>query len=513
MMMKASICKIDCFIFSHQHLAPYCKQLYLDVTNSNNGKITWKILKPIIQGKILYGPGQNSEIKEIMAYANNTMNDMSRLRTFFRSLETTIKMLKTNKEFRAKFDGLLKLAKTPFVQAILGGSVDIETIEMVLDSVINDHQVLLVIETIGNIFDCYNVDRFVPVDSEKELEDVAFELAKKKLFYAAVFFTNDEKSNETTYKLRMEVDNTPVTIENRNRFWFPGPESSFELEMRYHRGFIEIQNSLDVAIIKAKKKKQFMATHPAVSIASTMPSATDDLEFSDNDFDFDSDDDDDNGNDKGQKAEEEEKAKNSNGEESTTTEDPEFEGLTFDDFGSAESSTNSISPLPTSTSLPATSTESTTSINIAELLSAFVGSTSSNSSPKNKSDDDDFDFDNDDFWNFDDDDKNSTTTATVRRKKRQLQGILNMFGANKKDTSKTSSEKELSFEIDEMRFFTKQFPYAKHTRDDFKKGLYLAQAIQMCFFFALILLISSSVRQKIWFKESGNLSVRKKRNK
>lgn len=36
---------------------------------------------------------------------------------------------------------------------------------------------------------------------------------------------------------------------------------------------------------------------------------------------------------------------------------------------------------------------------------------------------------------------------------------------------------------------------------------YLAQAIQMSFFFALIIQISSSVRQKIWFKESGNLSL------
>lgn len=37
---------------------------------------------------------------------------------------------------------------------------------------------------------------------------------------------------------------------------------------------------------------------------------------------------------------------------------------------------------------------------------------------------------------------------------------------------------------------------------------YLAQAVQMSFFFALIIHISSSVRQKIWFKESGNLSVK-----
>ncbi|KAG5682948.1 hypothetical protein PVAND_012265 [Polypedilum vanderplanki] len=458
---------------------PYCKQLYLDVTNSNNGKITWKILKPIIQGKILYGP-VTDETMEIMSYANHTMNDMSRLRSFFRSLETTIKMLKTNKEFRAKFDGLLNLAKTPFIQAILGGKVDIQTIEMVIDSVINEDQVLLVIETIGNIFDCYNVDRFIPVNSEKELEDAAFNLAKKKLFYAAVFFTNDKKTNETTYKLRMEVDNTPVTIENRNRFYFPGPEASFELEMRYHRGFIEIQNSIDVGIIKAKKKKLIEANRPRIS-SKTTTSAPDDLDFSDNDFDFDDD---------------KEEEKNKQQQHDTTTEDPDFEGLSFDDLENTSSETTTKAVTSSTTAAPP--------INIAELLSAFVSGASS-ASPKNNSANDDFDFDNENFWNFDDG-ESTTTKASTTRKRRQLEGLLSMFGA-KSDASKLNPNEEIKFDIDEMRFFTKQFPYPKHTRDDFKKGLYLAQAIQMTFFFALIILISSSVRQKIWFKESGNLSL------
>lgn len=43
----------------------YCKQLYLDVTNSNNGKITWAVIKPLIQGKILYGP-DNERTREII---------------------------------------------------------------------------------------------------------------------------------------------------------------------------------------------------------------------------------------------------------------------------------------------------------------------------------------------------------------------------------------------------------------------------------------------------------------
>lgn len=48
-----------------QFLADYCKQLYRDVASTNNGKITWNYVKPVIQGKILYGP-VNPHTKQIM---------------------------------------------------------------------------------------------------------------------------------------------------------------------------------------------------------------------------------------------------------------------------------------------------------------------------------------------------------------------------------------------------------------------------------------------------------------
>lgn len=400
---------------------------------------------------------------------------MGRLREFFRSLETILKMLKSNKEFRAKFDSLLNLAKSPFVQALLGDSVDIKTIEMVLESVINDEQVSDTIETIGDIFECYSTDRFIEVVSEQELEDVAFELAKKKLFYAGIYFTNDEKSNETAYKLRMEIDNTPVTIENRNRFWFPGPESSFELEMRYHRGFIELQSAIDVGIIKAKKKKQFDALNKDTD---------DDLDFSDIEFD-------DNEEDQLNFDDEDDEEINKKQEETTN-----FIGLTLDDLGGSNESTTTMSLTTTTTAEP---------INYADIFKAFQNKINISETDVKKFSDDD-NFDEDDFWGFDDEEASKSNQSTLSREKRQLESILSMLGIGGGKEKKKNS-KELSYEVDDMTFYTKQFPYPKHTRDDFKKGLYLAQAIQLCFFFALIILISSSVRQRIWFKESGNHTV------
>lgn len=410
----------------------------MDVTNTNNGKITWKLLKPIIQGKILFGPA-NDDTMDIISFSNKTFEDMSRLRQFFRALETSVKMLKSNKEFRANFDNLLNLAKSPFVQAILGGAVDIQTIEMVLDSIVNDKRVADIIETIGNIFECFSVDRFVPVKDEKELEDVAYELAKKKLFYAAFFFNSDEATNETSYKLRMDVDNSPVTIENKNRFWFPGPEGDFELEMRYHRGFIEIQNSIDTGIIKHEKKKQFEANNKAEN--------SDDLDFSDLEFEDD---------------------KNGSAED----EEDDFGGLKLDADGQFDDDNR--------TTTASTATTQTPEINFGDIFKSLQGKINISTSDVDKFADDG------DYWDFDADDSppktDAPTTTTsepsteetatekkLSRPKRQFDSLLSMFGFG--GGSSALKKKVVKFEVDDMTFYTKQFPYPKHTRDDFKKGL------------------------------------------
>lgn len=414
------------------------------MTNSNNGKITWKLLKPIIQGKILYGPISN-ETKDIVSFGNQTFQDMSRLREFFRAIETSVKMLNTNKEFRANFDNLLSLAKSPFVQALLGGAVDIQTIEMVLDNIVNDTRIADVIETIGNIFDCFSVDRFIPVKDEKELEDVAYELAKKKMFYAGVFFTNDGTTNETSYKLRMEVDNTPVTIENKNRFWFPGAEGNFELEMRYHRGFIEIQNSIDTAIIKHKKKKQF---------EEAKEESADDLDFSDLQF------------------EDEHTEAPTSPKPIVTTEHEDFDGLKLDDNGEIDDANKS-------TTATTTAPDQQFDLNYEGIFKAFQDQIKTSDTKVDE-------FDDGDWWNSDDgdgetdsttkvktesdDDQQETTTAALlSRKKRQFDSILSMFGFG--GDSNAEKKQEVKFEVDGTVRHTKQFPYPKHTRDDFKKGL------------------------------------------
>lgn len=189
---------------------------------------------------------------------------------------------------------------------------------------------------------------------------------KKKLFLGGIFFNVSANGSEIvrdySYKIRMDIDNTPITIENRNRFWFPGPMSTFAMDMRYHRGFIQLQHSIDQAIVRVAKRKQFEATLEEI-------------------------------------------------------------------FDSEDSSRDKRSP------------------QFGDFLDFFLGS------------------------------------------------------------SKSESKPEVKYNVDDFKYFTKEFPYPMYKKDTYKTGLYLYQAVQMAFFLALIIQVGSAVRSRIWLRESGNYTV------
>lgn len=322
---------------------------------------------------------------------------MNKLKVFVKSIDETFSMLKTNEKFRDKFKALIDLAKSPLVQAFLGDSVNIDLIESVLKSILTDERISNVVNVISNIFECFSADRFIPVKTEKELEDLAFDMNDKKMFMAGVYFNDESNENEFSYKLRMDIDNTPITLENKNRFWFPGPLSSFELDMRYHRGFIQIQHSLDLAIIKREKKNQTIFEE--------------DIEM--------------------EEEEEEE-------EELLTT----------------------ISPTdtPVTTQIPESLTIKENST-LFDYLYDNIGKEVNVTETKLKFAEDGINLE--DFLDFKDD---PPEFEVKNRTKRQFDGLLGLlFGG---DGPKETKVKEVKFLLDDLKFFTKQFPYPKYMKDE-----------------------------------------------
>lgn len=398
---------------------------------------------------------------------------MNRLKDLVKGLDLIIKQLRVEGEFQRKFMNIVQLAKSPFVQLMLANfNVDPKILDTVFNGLLHDKQVSDIIETVANIFECFSVNRFVGVESEKELEDLALKLNDKKLFYAGIFFGNDgyEKEKEYSYKLRMDVDNTPITLENRNRFWFPGPNGNFELEMRYHRGFIQVQHIIDQAIIKTVvdaeneiREQNWLRTSTTTTTTTTETSIDDDSFDSDSNSENKSSESNSNSNDMAEN-------------ENTTTEKNETE--------EAETTVAPSEIVRNSNALKASNETLIEKEIQTEALTVPSSALAESTTPQ-------------------------TTTATSERplvrKKRQFDIFSSILGGS------TTEEKQPKFEgginYGDMHTYTKQFPYPKYRRDNFLTGLYLAQSIQLLFFFALIVQVSNAVRNRIWMRESGNSTV------
>lgn len=297
----------------------------------------------------------------------------------------------------------MELVKSPLVASFIGDTINITEIENVMSGIRFDATVADVFQTVKNILDCFSVDRFTPASSEQELLQQAFDLNKQRLFWAGVYFDEIERKN-VTYRFHMDTDNTPVTFENKNRFWFPGPEASMEEDLKYHRGFAQLKHAIDTGIIKFKKQKVLGVVNASEFLESGLKQLSDDE--SDDDF--------------------------------------------FNDWDEENDTV-------TTTGSSATTTDS--------------------------------------FELVDSTETESETTEALNRPKRQLGILGSLFGITQQGNN---------YQVDSMKVFTKQFPYPSYMKDDFKKGLYLSQAIQMAFFFGLMSQVATCIRHRIWMKESRN---------
>lgn len=113
---------------------------------------------------------------------------------------------------------------------------------------------------LNDLMDCVLLDRYTGYSTEEELEKAADELMETHEFLAGIVFLEDrhkrsleyELPHNVTYKIRMDVDYVQTTTRLKTQFWLPGPESDFLEHLRYVRGFIQLQDSIDRAIIKVK---------------------------------------------------------------------------------------------------------------------------------------------------------------------------------------------------------------------------------------------------------------------
>lgn len=395
-----------------------------------------------------------------MINANQTLDSMNRLKNLLKGVDSVIKNLRVEGEFREKFMKIVQLADTPLVKMLLTNfGIDKKVLDTLFNGLLYDKQVGEITETIANIFECFSVDRFVGVDSEQEMEDLAIELNAKKLFYAGVYFDADGlDDHKYSYTIRMDADNTPATVDNRDRFWYPGPKANFELQHRYHRGFIQIQHIVDQAIIKLNVDEKNAVLEEEwkqrAENSSTTEAETEQNVPDDNDDDGDDSDD--------------SFASNLN-EPSDTDEVLEY--------SSSTDNAASLGPLNRFDSIRLNAFNDTDNVNEQN---------------------------DDELTSIELNGRHNESDIPKIRRRRQFDFFGDLLGGG------SSADEQSTFngiEFGNIQTFTKQFPYPRYFSDDYQIGVYLAQIIQLLYFFALIGQVANAVRNRVWMKESGNSRV------
>ncbi|KAH8272412.1 hypothetical protein KR026_006078 [Drosophila bipectinata] len=417
----------------------YCKRLYRDVTSTNQGKLTWNTIKPIIQGRILYTPA-TALTESVVQFSNSTFEEIDRLKQLSRAAATILTKLHTNATFQEAFDNLLKLARSPLVKSLVGDDFDIGQIESIFQYLRTNQLIYDILTTVADIMDCVSADRFEAVESEEALRKRAYELNQNKIFLAALNL-EDVGLKEASYRLHMDTDNTQPTFENRNRFWFPGPADSMVLDLKYHRGFVQLKQMIDMGIIKHKRDEAgFVPEDEDTSGKTTsgtglfsIKAVDDSSEDSDEDDDLDF------------------------SAEKATPKDQPFEEKEED---------TTISGVTTQPDIGVT--------NVPE----NGGTTDPNEEPELLL---------------------LKGEEVLKRAKRQ--GFLDFLGGL---GGSGDANKKPKFQVDSMQFYTKQFPYPAFLNDVFKRGLYLSQGVQIAFLLGLVVAVAICVRERIWMRESRN---------
>ncbi|XP_041858132.1 ATP-binding cassette sub-family A member 12 isoform X2 [Melanotaenia boesemani] len=268
-----------------RNATPFCMNMYLDMVNTTGGAIAWAFLKPMLMGHILYTP-DTPITRAIMEKANATLQEFANLRKNSEDwIESSNYIIKSAEILSTTLPMLQNSLGNSFVKNFIEMQTDINVDRMkeTLSSFSNmtvmlskNKNILDQITTLSTLMmrlsSCVKFDRYHGYDSVEELNTVAQNLAKNRDLYASVIFKLPKDSSkkrearsssssssaasslppEVSYTIRMHMDNVMRTDRVRNPYFVKDRHISASQTMRYNRGFIYLQESIDRAIIETQ---------------------------------------------------------------------------------------------------------------------------------------------------------------------------------------------------------------------------------------------------------------------
>ncbi|XP_014680948.1 PREDICTED: uncharacterized protein LOC106820868 [Priapulus caudatus] len=252
----------------------FCRRMYKDLMLSDGGGVIWSYLKPVLRGKILFAP-DTPITRAIIRQANTTFENMVEMVRMARTVGN-MRKLSSLKQVAKNLGSLKSALSNPYIGGAMKQSVGVSTddIMVFLERLstlelgeLNDTVSSLAImgELVANISHCVTLDRFVGLPSEEDIDymvkhSIGLKATEKGNILAGVIFDvgkEGKRSKRQTslpkhikYKIRMDIDNVPITRQLKNYLWIPGPRDDAADDLRYLRGFIQLQDMIDQAIIK-----------------------------------------------------------------------------------------------------------------------------------------------------------------------------------------------------------------------------------------------------------------------
>ncbi|XP_028991900.1 uncharacterized protein abca12 [Betta splendens] len=277
-----------------RNATPFCTNLYLDMVSTTEGAVAWAFLKPMLMGQILFTP-DTPVTRSIMEKANATLHEFANLR---KNSEDWIKASNYIFESSAQLSSTLPMLQSSLANSFVKNFIEMHTdinVDRMKETLSSFSNMTLMLETnkymvkqitalsnlMVDVSSCVTFDRYRGFDSADELNTVAQELAKTRDLYASVIFKLPKEQDSSTsrpsrslspsslppqvsYTIRMHMENAMRTDRVREPFYVKDTYIIARRTMRYNRGFLYLQESIDRAIIEAQVGQR--VTEPAVQL-------------------------------------------------------------------------------------------------------------------------------------------------------------------------------------------------------------------------------------------------------
>ncbi|XP_042909741.1 phospholipid-transporting ATPase ABCA1 [Parasteatoda tepidariorum] len=254
------------------HQSAKCNSLFRTLEQNRLTRMLWSQMKPFVRGKIIYSPNSKAAFK-IITRENETFSPLvNAVELSNQWLDTwSVKISEVLSKSHEQL-AIIEPGNLPFqdlLEELLSNVtvtgktnetllIVIETMNEIAKEILSNSTAWLnkinsMIEEVRDYLECFELNRFVALNTEKDIVMTELDLIKDNKLWAGVVFNDIENRDQLPhfiqYKIRMASSKVDST--KRDGFHTPGPRRRPGIDMKYITfGFAYLQDMIEHAIIR-----------------------------------------------------------------------------------------------------------------------------------------------------------------------------------------------------------------------------------------------------------------------